>query len=74
MLLHVSNEPLDWTNLETKLSFRCQTLLGEFTLHFESIIDFESELNNDFLTFQGGWEHDGDTAAHEPSADSGNDY
>ena len=41
---------------------------------FESIIDFESALNNDFLTFQGGWEHDGDTAAHEPSAESGNDY
>ena len=43
------------------------------SLQFESIIDFESELNNDFLTFQGGWEHDGDTAAHEPSADSGFD-
>ena len=42
--------------------------------HFESIIEFESKFDNDFLTFQGGWEHDGDTAAHEPSADSGNDY
>ena len=42
--------------------------------HFGNFIDFESALNNDFLTFQGGWEHDGDTAAHEPSADSGNDY
>ena len=41
---------------------------------FERIIDFESASNNDFLTFQGGWEHDGDTAAHEPSAESGNDY
>ena len=43
------------------------------SLHFESIIEFESGLNNDFLIFQGGWEHDGDTAAHEPSVDSGND-
>ena len=71
MLLHVSNEPLDWTNLEAKLSVRRQTLLGEFTIWKYS--SFKSDSKNCSI-FQGGWEHDGDTAAHEPSADSGNDY